>query len=178
MIHESQSLVSATVHGHSLRTYDDGFGPLWVVVNSLGPIGVIRARTWESAYGIAEDEIFPEADETLEEIVKEYGFRRETHKIIRDKGTGEERRATSADYPCVGQWEFVRWETKETPDAGAWSENELFQEAFGFRPNGPNSHDIQRHGIYAKDLNGERLDRLTPELAEELGIETVLRTED
>lgn len=173
MIRDNQTLVSATVHGHPLRTYDDGFGPLWVVTNSLGPIGVIRARTWESAYEIAEDEVFPEANETMEEIVKEYGFRREHHKIVRSKLTGEETRA--GDKPLSWDYfDFVRWETTETPDVDAWPENELFQEAFGFRPNGPNSHDIQRHGIYSKDLNGERLDRLTPELAKEWGIEVVL----
>jgi hypothetical protein len=40
-------------------------------------------------------------------------------------------------------------------------EQACFDEAFGFRPNG---------GIYSKDLNGDRLDLLTPELLEELEI--------
>lgn len=66
--------------------------------------------------------------------------------------------------------EFVRWQTIETPDADAWMDNELFQEAFGFRPNGPNTHDTLNHGIYSKDLNGDYLDPLTPELLADLNI--------
>lgn len=34
------------------------------------------------------------------------------------------------------------------------------QENYGFRPNGPRVKDVHKHGIYQKDLNGERLDRL------------------
>ena len=45
-----------------LRTYDDGFGKLWVVMESLGPIGVIRAKTWEAAHEIAIDAILDDAD--------------------------------------------------------------------------------------------------------------------
>ena len=51
-----------------------------------------------------------------------------------------------------------------------WPDNSLFQEAYGFRPNGPNQKDKLNHGIYAKDLNGDTLDRLTPELVTQLGI--------
>jgi len=37
----------------------------------MGITGIIRASTWEDAYGIAEDEMFPEASETWEEIAKD-----------------------------------------------------------------------------------------------------------
>jgi len=47
---------------YPLYFYDDGFGPLWVYRESLGVRGIIRARTWEDAYGIAEDEIMDDAD--------------------------------------------------------------------------------------------------------------------
>ncbi len=47
-----------------LRTWDDGFGPLWVYVDSLGPVGVVRARTWEDAYACVVDEIMDDADPT------------------------------------------------------------------------------------------------------------------
>jgi hypothetical protein len=68
--------------------------------------------------------------------------------------------------------EFIRWETVETPtdDEDAWTENELFQEAYGWRPNGPNATDTQRHGLYAKDLNGDALELLTRDLLERLEI--------
>jgi hypothetical protein len=51
-----------------------------------------------------------------------------------------------------------------------WSEDDCFCEGFGFRPNGPNKRDTLNHGIYSKDLNGDYLDRLTPELLADLGI--------
>jgi hypothetical protein len=171
MITDNQSLDGATSEfGRAIKVYDDGYGPLWIHRDSMGISGIVRAKTWEDAYSICEDEFFPDADETHEEMVKEYGFRREHKKVIHplmpdgsvDYST--ERFATLADYEPQGKIraeQFVRWETIETPDPEAWSENELFQEAFGFRSNG---------GIYAKDLNGDRLERLTPELAKELGI--------
>ena len=37
-------------------------------------------------------------------------------------------------------------------------------------PNGTNKSDKLKHGIYTKDLNGECLDTLTPELVAELEI--------
>lgn len=67
----------------------------------------------------------------------------------------------------------MRYDTLETPceDENGWTENELFCEAYGFRPDGPNASDTLKHGIYAKDLNGDCLDELTDALASELGIE-------
>ena len=47
---------------HNLRTWDDGFGPLWVYLESFGPVGVVRARTWEDAYACVVDEIMDDAD--------------------------------------------------------------------------------------------------------------------
>lgn len=160
-IREDHTLKSATMRGHPLMIYDDGVGPLWVYSESLGPRGIIRAQSWEAAYGIAEDEFMDEASETVEELQKEYGFRREHRKVLDASG------------------EFACWETVETPDPDAWVDNELFQEAYGFRPNGPRAgkwpngepRDPIGHGIYIKDLNGSTLHKLTPELAGEWGIE-------
>ena len=45
-----------------------------------------------------------------------------------------------------------------------------FQLSFGFRPNGPNVRDEQKHGIYSKDLNGDCLELLTPEMVKDIGI--------
>jgi len=165
---------------YEIPTYDDGYGPLWISRNSIGINGIVRASTWEDAYSICEDEFFPEADETLEQIIKEYGFKREHKKVVRDNSvtTGSEHLAAGErfevypdDYPN-GRLapEFIRWALIETPDPEAWMENELFQEAFGFRNNGPNKRDTLNHGIYSKDLNGDALDRLTPELVDDLGI--------
>jgi hypothetical protein len=133
LITDEQSFDGASyASGYSIQTYDDGFGPLWISRNSIGINGIVRAKTWEDAYSICEDEFFPEADETIEEIVKEYGFKREHKKVVRD-ANGERFERYPEDYPN-GKLavEFVRWETIETPDPEAWSENELFQEAFAF----------------------------------------------
>lgn len=166
--------------GHSIPVYDDGFGSLFIHRDSMGISGIVRAQTWEDAYSICEDEFFPEASETIDELRAEYGFKREHVKIVRDPITGAEREVTAADYGKEGRLPegmFLRWETRETPAPDAWAENELFQEAFGFRPNGVRSvgpdgkpRDKIGHGIYAKDLNGDSLDQLTPELMAELGI--------
>lgn len=180
LITDGQQLNGAKYHRSefSIPTYDDGFGPLWISRNSIGINGIVRATSWETAYSICEDEFFPEADETMEQIVKEYGFKLEHRKVVKDAsvlvasehtGVGE-RFAVSADYAPTLVPEFVRWETIETPDPDAWMENELFQEAFGFRNNGPNKSDKLNHGIYSKDLNGDALDLLTPELLDDLGI--------
>jgi len=174
--------------GYTIRTYDDGFGPLWIHRDSMGISGIVRAQTWNDAYSIVEDEFFPEASETIEELVKEYGFKREHIKVVKDLSVlvatehcavGERFEKYPDDYPNGRLLpEFVRWETIETPDTDAWPDNELFQEAFGFRNNGPNERDVHKHCIYARDLNGDYLEPLTPELLAELGITLDITNED
>jgi len=180
LINDEQSLVSAKLSsGHAIPTYDDGFGKLYVWQTTCGNFGmvggIVRAQTWEDAYSICEDEFFPEADETVDELRKEYGFKREHVKIVRD-ANGVEREYTDG---CLGM-PFVRWETRETPcdDENGWIENELFQEAYGFRPNGANAKDTHKHGIYAKDLNGDSLELLTPELLARLEITLEIATNE
>ncbi len=171
LINDEQSLDSAMNGNYSIPIYDDGYGPLWLSRNSIGINGIVRAKTWEDAYSICQDEFFPEATETIEELIKEYGFRRRHVKIVND-GKGD-RQVSDSDYQdgkLIKGIEFIRWDTIETPDADAWSENSLFQENFGMRPNGPNKKDTLNHGIYSKDLNGDYLEELTPSLVERLGI--------
>ena len=155
LIKDGDTLTGARFTGSdtAIPVYDDGFGPMFILRDSMGVLGIVRAQTWEDAYGICEDEFFPEASETLDEIRNEYGFR------------VEHRRATGPD------GEFKGWERVETPDPDAWAENDCFQEGFGFRPNGPNGTDTLKHGIYAKDLNGDSLDLLTPAMLTDMGIE-------
>jgi hypothetical protein len=165
---------------YAIKTYDDGFGPLWISRNTLGINGIVRAQTWEDAYGICEDEFFSEADKSIDEIVKEYGFDRKHVKVVKDATVtvsvspcvaGERLEIFPDDYPegkLVPQ--FVRWATIETPNLDGWADNELFQESYGFRENGANSTDVHKHSIYQKDLNGDYLDQLTPEIVVEMGI--------
>ena len=56
---DSDEIVSVT-HGrerHPLRWFDNGFGPLWVYVESLGVLGACRAATWAEGWETAEDEL-------------------------------------------------------------------------------------------------------------------------
>ena len=158
LINDDQSLVSAQfVHGTPIQTYDDGFGPLFILRDSMGIVGIIRAQTWEDAYSIAEDEMFPDCDLTMDEIVAEYGFR---VSYVQPYGSGQTSR-------------------EETPDPEAWPENPLFCEAYGFRPNGARSGSTSPMShIYSKDLNGESLDLLTPAMLSDLGIVLNIETNE
>jgi hypothetical protein len=158
-ITDNQALLGATHGAFRVPTYDNGYGPLWALHESFGNFSsvtaVIRAQSFETAHEIAEQEFLPEASETIEELKEEYGFKREHIKIIKPID-GPERPATAEDYPRTQRpapdgrwsWDFVRWQTIETPDAEAWRENECFQENYGFRPSGPNHTDKIGHGIY------------------------------
>jgi len=44
------------------NTWDDGYGPIWVYCESLGPVGVVRALSWLDAYECVIDEIMHDAD--------------------------------------------------------------------------------------------------------------------
>lgn len=167
----------------SIPVYDDGYGPLFIHRDSMGISGIVRAQTWEDAYSICEDEFFPEASETIEELQDEYNFTRRHAKIVQGPTRSEREAIFPDDYPngkLDPSLHFVRWATITTPSESkdAWTENELFQEAYGFRPNGPSAKDTIRHGIYAKDLNGDALDLLTPSLLAELGITLEITTEE
>jgi hypothetical protein len=45
-----------------VRIWDEGWGPLWVYRETLGVVGVVRARTWEEAHECVVDEIMCDAD--------------------------------------------------------------------------------------------------------------------
>lgn len=67
-MNDNQTLNAAhTQYNNPVQTYDDGYGPLFILRDSMGVQGIIRARTWEDAYSIAEDEFFPDADEEAAE---------------------------------------------------------------------------------------------------------------
>ncbi|HSG04879.1 MAG TPA: hypothetical protein VLB09_00620, partial [Nitrospiria bacterium] len=47
--------------------------PLFIHRDSMGISGIVRAQSWEDAYGICEDEFFQDADESEEDFIAEYG---------------------------------------------------------------------------------------------------------
>ncbi len=140
LIHDGERLEgAASEFGRSIPIYDDGFGPLWVLCDSMGVTGVIRAQSFEDAHSIAEDEMYPEADEpTWEAMAKECDYSGPTDGLM---------------------------------------DNAIFQESYGFRPNGRNATDKHGHGIYQKDLNGDLLEPLTASLASALRISLAISSE-
>lgn len=170
LITDEQSLVSAkNEYGREIPVYDDGFGPLFIHRDSMGITGIVRAQTWEDAYGICEDEFFPEASDTVQDMEREYS----THYIsgrelwLYENGNDFNRWAQLTDEQQMIE---CRKEGKRVPFDGEFSEHPYWQESYRLRPNGPNNRDTLNHGIYAKDLNGDRLDLLTPEMLNDLKI--------
>lgn len=137
LITDDQALVSAAGRfGHSIPTYDDGFGQLYVWQTTLGNFGIVggivRAQSWEDAYSICEDEFFPAGDV---DAAKD-------HAEIEALPEGKERDHLQA----------------------------CWDEAYGYRGNSRKEADGSRSSVYAKDLNGDRLDVLTAELLAQLEI--------
>ena len=178
LINDGQSLVSAKSRfGHSIPVYDDGFGPLFIHRDSMGISGIVRAQTWGDAYSICEDEFFPEASETIAEMEKEYSTIYLSGRELWEHKKGEllknwtwQMLSEEAKAKWYGKGEYVSFK-------GGFTEHPCFQEAYGFRPNGRRSvgkdgkdRDPIGHGIYAKDLNGDSLELLTPNLLAELEI--------
>ena len=182
LITDDQRLIGAKdKYGSAIQTYDDSYGRLWIAGSSIHTYGIIRAKNFETAYEICEDEFADEASETIEELIKEYGFKRAHVRIVSDPIRGERESVYPDDFPngmLSDKLLFVRWETRETPDPNNWTENELFQAAYGFRPNGPNTRDKLGHGIYAKDLNGDHLDELTEGIVKEMEITLEIESEE
>jgi hypothetical protein len=172
-IQDNQSITKVTdKNGREIPFYDDGYGPLFVHHDQCGHFSfvsaIIRARSFETAYEIVEDEFLPEADMSLEEIIKEYGFKRESLRVV-ETGNGE-KYLEPGEMPAEGE-RFVRWHTRETPDSKAWFINALFLEAFTFRPNGSKTGDIHKHGIAYQGLDGVHLREVIDADAEEFTIE-------
>ena len=180
-LHDQQTLRGAkTCYGNPIPVHDDGYGPLWVFRDAYGIGGIIRAQTWGDAMEIVDDLFMPEADMTIEDLKKEFGFRREHKKVVKAPVV-----PSDPDYLCAGlryvrdsdyvngmlpEKLFSHWKTIETPDPEAWMENELFQEQYGFRPNGPRVEDKHKHGIFYKGFYEIAIDKLSDELQESLGI--------
>ena len=56
---------------HPLRTYDEGWGPLWIFGDEIGPFQLVRSPKQEDAYDIMLDEQNPIP---LNEVPEAYGF--------------------------------------------------------------------------------------------------------
>lgn len=62
MLTSDKSFSVVNSYGRTLPMWDECFGELWLYVESLGIVGVIRAQSWEEAYECAIDELMHDAD--------------------------------------------------------------------------------------------------------------------
>lgn len=62
-------------YGYPIKTYSDGVGdPLWVYRDSMGVVGIVQSRSWETAYECVLDEILvPISEEDVSEAYQENG---------------------------------------------------------------------------------------------------------
>jgi hypothetical protein len=196
LIPDDQRLVGAKSRfGYPIKTYDEGWGQLFIMRDTMGIVCIVRANNWTDAYGICEDEFLPEADESLAEMEKTYateyisGRELWLRETISDLVNNFKHSQKEAQEQAWDTWTGMSDEErsriyarsgKEVPFSsaqGGFVEHPCWQESFGFRPNGPNQTDTIRHGIYAKDWNGDVLNELTPELAKSLEITLEIKNE-
>lgn len=141
LISDGQRLVSAkSQSGYVIRTYDDGYGQLFIHRDSMGISGIVRAQTWGDAYSICVDEFFPSGDEDAAKHLAEIEA-------------------------CEDANEKLHLQA-------------CFDEAFGYRGNGRRESDGSLSYTYSRDLNGEALDLLTPELLARLEITLEIENAD
>lgn len=95
LIAKGQEFKGAT-HGNpprKMRTWDQDSGIyLWLYLESLGPLGIVRADTWETAYECVVDEIMDDAS-PQEEWDDDERTKFEDGGDLRSNGT-----------PCNGQY--------------------------------------------------------------------------
>ena len=167
MITDDQSLVAArTRWGSSLPVYDDGFGRLYVYMNEYGAVRVIRAQSFEDAYGIAIDEMttIPQG-----EVPEAYGQWDAFAEWICER-TGTAREGGSPGWKhvvdFVGEYlpVWFRIKVEEWSESGDWPG---LDEDYQHQSNSTGT-GIVCTGHY------ERLEELTPELMERLEIDLVI----
>ena len=136
----------------------------------MGVQGIIRAQSWADAYEIAEDEMFDDCDLTWEEMQKEYStlYMSGRELWLHEHGNNWEAWDALSDGDKARAMHYSTG--RDVPFVGDITEHPCWEEAYGSRPNGARDHSKPMSHIYAKDLNGESLDLLTPAMMADLGI--------
>lgn len=68
----------------AVKWYDDGYGQLYVYSETIGVCGVVRAKSWESAYEICQDEIMDGS--SFAEMIEDCGLTPEDVAAIEKGG--------------------------------------------------------------------------------------------
>lgn len=147
-----------TQFGSAVKYYDDGFGPLWIMRDTMGIVGIVRAQSFEDAYGIVEDEFLPVVPR--DELHEAYGsFDRLVERM--------EKRGHANDMHLrqfANEWAPFWFDS----EAQAGVELELI-EGYSYQSNSTGT------GVVPHDMNGQALDALTLELAERLELQIVVK---
>ena len=163
MINDTQSLVGARQtkpwdeYGTPITIYDDGFGVLWLYREAGGLQGIVRARSWEAAYEICQDEIMSRVPQ--DEVIEAYGF----YTLDRSQPGNPRYQAMRDAGNLLAEFTIRTEAEKYCLDTIQREECELV-EGYEYQPNATGT------GIVSFDLNGQSLEELTPELAERLEI--------
>ena len=163
MINDQQTLVGArqthswNEYGTPMKTYDDGFGPLWLYREAGGLQGIVRAQSWESAYEICQDEIMTRVPQ--DEVIEAYGF----YTLDRSEPGNPRYQALRDAGELLAEFNTRYEAEKYCLDTIQREECDL-AEGYEYQSNATGT------GIVSFDLNGQSLGQLTPELAERLGI--------
>lgn len=167
MINDAQTLIGAYEIGclgdrHPIRTYDDGFGSLYIYRESCGIIGIVRAMSWEAAYECVLDEILQPIDEA--DVIEAYGC----YAMPNQDRTAWY--AMRGDGKKLATFDTEKEAHEYCLASIARDETELV-EGYDYQPNASGT------GIVSYDLNGNALDLLTQELAAELQIKIQIEEE-
>lgn len=140
-----------------IRYYDDGYGPLWILRDTCGIVGIVRCQTYEDAYEIAGDEFrTPIAPEDIPEAYGAYDH-------LRDYLVSQGHEDTYDLRDFANRYAPIYFDIVKANDNCP----ELI-EGYEYQSNATGT------GIVAVDLDGEALDPLTPELCERLDIEMLV----
>lgn len=166
-IRDDETLVKAVRTAHdgercNLPIADNGEGQLWLYEESFGPMGVVRAKTWEKAYEAVQDYIMrvvPESD-----LLEAYGF-----SIVKHNG----RYHVCSELLEGGVREFSdELDAREFVLVYVLENHVPLVEGFEYQPNGTGT------GIVEYDLNDQHLQPLTRALADEYAITVIVEGEE
>lgn len=170
-------------------------GALYLLRESLGPVGAVRASSCEEAFETVQDTVAPDAsaEDVLDALDDKEGIRARMARF----GAPRRPRSWERDGAPATKRDGARGRTMRALGRAISARDGAFPEGYGMRPNsGPTPESAERRArllarfgarnvyaarvspFYSEDLNGSRVERLTRELAEELRLSVELEEEE
>lgn len=148
---------------YPIKYYDNGYGTLWVMRDTTGIVGIVRAQTYQDAYECVGDELKRPIDPS--DVPDAYDAFDKFYDWLLSKGHLPTNR--TREFACRYAPQFFAISTHRANETGAWDDWEL-GEGYEYQSNASGT------GIVSIDLNGESLEPLTGEEMERLEIEMVV----